>query len=605
LRLDPAAAPQSEGYRLEVSASGATIVGRDAAGAFYGVQTLRQLIATQNGRPALPYCTLRDWPAFSMRGFMHDTGRNFQEIAALKAQMDRLAAYKLNTFHWHLTDRPAWRPQSRLFPQLNDAKYRKAGRDPEKSYSFAEIRDLVRYAADRHIRVIPELDVPGHSDYFDAAFDFKMASPQGMAVLEKLIDEFCAEIPAADCPVLHLGSDEIHISNPQEFMKRMAARVRLNGRTPMVWNPGLVGDSGTIEQYWGDDGYTAIDRPRRGPLVDSTFCYLNTGDALGDVQRYFFHQACRRPAGDDRALGGILCCWPDVRVDDKRKIFLHSPVWPGVLSFAEAVWCGRLAHGGEYLASLPLEGTQAWSYFHEFETRLAVHRDRFFGDEPFPFVRFSQVPWRIVGPFARDGKLPGDHAFEPERVIRETYLDGARTLAWQAVSGGVVDFASRTGAGTMYSSSAAKASPSTMYALTYIHCDAPGTLHAWIGFENPDRASRECGGIPPAGKWCGHGGAVFVNDRPLPAPAWKHPGTQRYLEPTWFLPANEVPYDDEQFYWSRPPVAVSLAAGWNKILFRVPCAYGGQQWTAAFVPVRQGPHGRWIEDLAVKFSVRP
>ena len=190
LRLDPAAPPQPEGYRLEVTSTGVVVTGRDPAGAFYAVQTLRQLALLKEGRMALALCVIRDWPAFGLRGFMHDTGRNFQEVASLKAQIDRLAAYKLNTFHWHLTDNPAWRPQSRIFPQLNDPAKRQDGRDPGQSYSFEEIRDLVRYAAARHVRIIPELDMPGHSAYFEPAFGFPMGSAQGVAVLEKLIDEF-------------------------------------------------------------------------------------------------------------------------------------------------------------------------------------------------------------------------------------------------------------------------------------------------------------------------------------------------------------------------------------------------------------------------------
>ena len=596
--VDTNAMPHAEGYELRISSTGVSVVCGDAAGAFYAVQTLRQLIPTNRAAPSLPGCTIRDWPAFGLRGFMHDTGRNFQEVASLKSQLDRLASYKFNTFHWHLTDNPAWRPQSRVYPQLNDPKFRTPGRDPEKSYSFDEIRDVIRYAAEHHIRVIPELDMPGHSEYFERTFGFKMGTEEGMAVLEKLIDEFCAEIPASDCPILHLGSDEVHVPNPHAFMQRMLSRVRANGRTPMVWNPGLVGDEGTIEQLWRDEGDAGPAASHRRAFVDSSFGYLNGSDALGLVQRYFFHQSCRRACGDDHGLGGILCCWPDVRVDDKRKILLHSPVWPGALAFAEAVWCGREVHHAEYLSAVPAAGSQAWNFFREFEGRLAAHRDRFFAGEPFPYVQFAQVPWRIAGPFLRGSNDTPDHAFVPEREIRDRYAGIERAPAWRVVHGGWLNFRSLVGG-------VAKLERCTMYALTYVYSESPAQMRAWVGFETAARSNRRSGGIPSAGKWCSNGGAVFVNDVPLAAPAWKHPGTQRYLHATWGTPANEIPYDDEEFYWAREPATVPLKAGWNKILLRVPCAYADQNWSAAFIPVRQGADGRWIEDMSVRMSAQP
>ncbi len=253
LLIDPGMHLKPEGYTLQVYEQRVVITGKDAAGLYYGVQTFHQLMQHTAGIYYLPACMITDWPAFAVRGFMHDNGRNFQEIDSLKKQLDRLSAYKFNTFHWHLTDNPAWRPQSRIYPQLNDARYRKEGRDPEKSYSFDEIRGLIRYAKERAITIIPELDMPGHSTYFQRTFGFRMESEQGMQVLEKLIDEFCSEIPAADCPVIHLGSDEVHVPNPAAFITRMTARVKANGRKVMVWNPGLPPEKGTIEQVWRDD----------------------------------------------------------------------------------------------------------------------------------------------------------------------------------------------------------------------------------------------------------------------------------------------------------------------------------------------------------------
>jgi len=590
LRLDDQLAVRGEGYSLEISPQTVVITGKDAAGAFYAVQTVRQLLDRNDKVVQLPGGKILDEPAFALRGFMHDTGRNFQEIESLKRQLDILAAYKFNAFHWHLTDNPAWRPQSRIYPQLNDPKNRKAGRDPERSYSFDDIRKLVRYARERHIRIIPELDMPGHSEYFEPTFGFKMHSEQGMKVLEDLIDEFCREFPASDFPIIHLGSDEVRIPNPDEFIGRMTARLKANGRKAMVWNPGLKGESGTIEQLWSDAGTKAGKRTDGNPFVDSYAGYLNSYDALTLIRRYFFQQVGNRSVGDEIALGGILCMWPDVRVDDKRKIFLHNPVWPGTLAYSEAVWSGRPAFEKKYLDEMPPPETNAGRHFAEFEQRLARHRDRFFKTEPFPFVQSSQVHFRMVGPFIRSKEQPVEKAFEPEIdpgkplpvTVRDLYGGVFRIdeLIGQPLPGEAVE---------------------TIYLETQIFSRKAKQIRAWVGFETPTRSSRKSAGIPPGGKWDANGGAIFVNGKELAGPQWQNPGGNRYLQETWFLPANEVPYTGEEFFWSRQPAAINLKTGWNKVVIRVPRAYRRQNWMAAFVPVKLDANRRWVEDLSLLF----
>jgi hypothetical protein len=595
LALDPAVTPKAEGYHIVITEKEVTITGSDPAGAFYAVQTLRQLARKRtDGVTVLPVCEIRDWPAFAVRGFMHDTGRNFQTVEALKAQLDRFAFLKLNTFHWHLTDNPAWRPQSKLYPQLNDPKFRQAGRDPEKSYSFDDIRDVIAYARERHIRVIPELDMPGHSEFFKRTFGFTMDTPQGMEVLEKLIDEFCAEIPAADCPILHLGSDEVHIKDPKGFMARMSAKVRANGRQVMVWNPGLKGDAGTIEQLWREEGSAAI-AAHANPVVDSSGGYINNFDAILMVRRQFFVQFCGRPDGNEKALGAILCCWPDVRVDDKRKILTQNGVWPTTLAFAESIWCGRPGRDAGLLAVLPADNSAAARDFLEFERRLTGIRDRFFAGEPFLYARNGQIPWLVAGPFTRAKGAPADQAFAPERQPETG--NAAEKVAWRPALGGVIVFDDRSNGGLAPKAGA----PSTMYMQTWIYSETPRTIRAMIGFESPARSNRQCGGIPPAGKWDANGGQVWVNGKPLPAPAWKQPGKNRFMSPTWGTPAGEIPYTDEEFYWTREPASVPLQAGWNQVLLRVPRAHNAQRWIATFIPVREFG-GRWVEDESLRFS---
>jgi hypothetical protein len=297
---------------------------------------------------------------------------------------------------------------------------------------------------------------------------------------------------------------------------------------------------------------------------------------LGLIQRYFFQQICNRPEGDSLALGGILCCWPDVRVTDKQKILLYNPVWPGAITYSEALWCGRPGYDPRFQSVLPGKNTAAWQYFHEFEHRLVQQRDRFFKGEPFPFAAFSGIEWRMTGPDSSARSIPDS---------------SGRSIP---VTGGVVNCDSLV---TQYS--LPDKVPETIYLSTFIYCRKPTSIHAWIGFETPARSNRQSAGIPPSGQWDANGGSIRVNGQLLPGPRWRQPGGQRYLTPTWGKPANEIPYTDEEFYWTRPPATIGLREGWNKIQISIPRTYKAQNWMSVFVPVKLDNTGRWVEDLSV------
>ncbi len=583
-----------EGYQLNISQTGILIKSNDASGFYNAVQTLRQIMAQKNKFQELSGCNITDWPAFVVRGFMHDNGRNFQSIEMLKVQLDKLSWYKFNTFHWHLTDNPAWRAQSKLYPQLNNAKNRMPGRDPDSSYSFDDIRELIRYARQRNISIIPEFDMPGHSKYFEPTFGFKMESEQGMQVLEKLIDEFCAELPFTDCPIIHLGSDEVRIANPAAFIKRMTARVKANGRNVMVWNPGLPAEHGTIEQVWLEDATFVHLRTSKNPYVDSYAGYLNNYDAYSLIQRYFFQQICSKPLGDSLAMGGIVCCWPDVRVEDKSKISLINPVWPGSIAYSESVWCGRPDFRPDYMNVLPAVGTEASNHFIEFEQRLRKHKQMFFSSDHFPYVPFGHIEWNMAGPFYRSA----NDSIDKEFIGVNTAVGTSLSHQTKIVTGGILRFEELLGGAKKLSNPANE----TVYLTAYTFSTKARKIHAVIGFEAAARSNRRSAGIPNNGQWDANGGAIFINDKELPGPVWKMPGGHRYLQATWDKPANEMPYSNEEFYWSRPPAVVALQKGWNKIFVRVPRTYIDQKWIFAFVPVRQDPKGNWIDDTSVNIK---
>ncbi len=601
LAVDAAVMPSAEGYRLEIGQDGIRVTGADAAGIYYGLKTLRQLVALHPS--GAPCGVIEDAPAFAVRGLMHDTGRNFQPVALIKAQLDRLADYKINTFHWHLTDHPGWRIECKAYPILNHPSTRLPERDPDATYSYEEIREVIAYAKARHIRVIPELDMPGHSAYFKKAFGFDMGDPRAMPILKALIAEFCAEIPAADCPILHIGSDEVRIADPAGFIRAIGAEVRAHGRTPMLWNPGLPNDGTAIDQLWKDaDSAKASEGPRAG-LVDSSLGYLNGYDPAQMAQRHLFLQLCRVPRGDAARLGGITCVWPDIRVVDKSRIAALCGVWPGALGFAQASWTGRETSAEKAAVALPAPDSPLGREYAAFEARLARHRDTFFAGEAFPFVRSGHIVWRTIGPFPSDQPLSAT----PEGGLAESYPVGAARLRWKTAHGGVipVDFHVPVPSGPSSSPGKPTRVPGVGYALTYVHAERDVVMRVQVGFETPTRSNRMYAGIPPTGSWDANGGAVFVNDAPAPAPAWKSPGTRRLMRPSWAAPEELIPIDDEELYWMREPASIALKAGWNKILVKLPAGHPGRRSSFAFLPVRQDATGRWVEDLSVRFAVEP
>lgn len=174
LQLDPVSYPTTDSYGLKVSAQGIRISGSSPAGVFYGIQTLRQLLpASVETSPktavrclVVPAVEIRDQPALGWRGLMLDCSRHFMDVATLKQLLDVMAFLKMNRFHWHLIDGNGWRLQIDKYPLLTE---KAAWRGPANAryggfYSKADVREIVAYAASRHIEVIPEFEMPGHSD---------------------------------------------------------------------------------------------------------------------------------------------------------------------------------------------------------------------------------------------------------------------------------------------------------------------------------------------------------------------------------------------------------------------------------------------------------
>ncbi|MFN4284327.1 MAG: beta-N-acetylhexosaminidase [Lacibacter sp.] len=180
-----------EAYRLVVTDSGITISAVQGRGAFYGVQTLLQLLPVQpDAKPAIPFVKIFDAPRFAYRGMHLDVGRHFFPVAYIKRYIDYLALHKINTFHWHLTEDQGWRIEIKQFPELTRVgawrngtiigRYPGTGNDNKPYggfYTQEEIREVVQYARSRFIDVIPEIEMPGHSSAAIAAYPWLSCFP--------------------------------------------------------------------------------------------------------------------------------------------------------------------------------------------------------------------------------------------------------------------------------------------------------------------------------------------------------------------------------------------------------------------------------------------
>jgi N-acetyl-beta-hexosaminidase len=163
----------NEGYKLVVEDNAITITAATKTGVIRAAQTLMQLAAATGGT-SIPGVDITDWAAFKLRGYMHDVGRSFVSFEELKHEVDLLSRFKVNVFHWHLTDNQGFRFESKLYPQLNQAA--NMTRFAGQYYTQAQCTELEAYAAERGLTIIPEIDMPGHSQAFQTAMGFAMNS---------------------------------------------------------------------------------------------------------------------------------------------------------------------------------------------------------------------------------------------------------------------------------------------------------------------------------------------------------------------------------------------------------------------------------------------
>ncbi len=346
----------SEGYQLLVEEDGMVLMANEAAGIFNGLQTIRQLLPVKreineegNKVPIkIATCIINDYPRFEWRGLMLDVSRHFFTVEEVKAYLDMMAKYKFNVFHWHLTDDEGWRIEIKTFPKLTEVgawRVERHGRfganraSPKKSekatyggfYTQEEVKDVIAYAAERNITIVPEIDVPGHSMALLAAYpqystkkEFKFvnpgakfaewytggkfemlientlnpADPAVYAFLDMIFDEIAKLFPGE---YIHMGGDECYkgyweadekvqsfmaangIKDSHElqsyFVKRMEKIISSKGKKMIGWDEILEGGlaEGAAVMSWRGmkGGVEAVGMGHKVVMSPTDFAYLD------------------------------------------------------------------------------------------------------------------------------------------------------------------------------------------------------------------------------------------------------------------------------------------------------------------------------------------
>lgn len=363
---------EDESYALVVGPDAALLRAPSSAGALNGLETLRQLVRVDGVHREIPAVTITDRPRFPWRGLLLDAVRHFMPVDVVRRTLDGMAAVKLNVFHWHLTDDQGFRVESRRFPRFTEVA------SDGQFYTQAEIRELVAYAADRGIRVVPEFDVPGHATAWLVAYPELATLPgpytlerrwgifdptldpsrvETVRFLEALFEEMVELFPDSH---LHIGGDEVsgrhwnesarvrrfaheadladNAAVQADFNRRIANLLAARGRTVVGWDDMLhdtLPRSAVIQSYRGARSMDAAVHTGFPALLSSGY-YLDFMQSAGE------HYAVD-PVPDGlradatlvaRVLGGEACMWSEYV--DARTV--DSRIWPRAAAIAERLW---------------------------------------------------------------------------------------------------------------------------------------------------------------------------------------------------------------------------------------------------------------------------
>jgi hexosaminidase len=364
---------EDESYTLDVTSSGATLTAPGPLGILHGFETFLQLVRSTPAGFAAPAVHIEDKPRFPWRGLMIDVSRHFTPIDTIKHNIDGMAAVKLNVLHLHLSDDQGFRIESKAFPKLqqmgSDGLY----------FSQAEMRDLIEYAADRGIRVVPEFDMPGHATSWFVGYP-EISSGAGPYSIErrwgifdpamdptrdetyKFLDKFIGEMSELfPDRFFHIGGDEVNgkqwdanpkiqafmrahqIKNNQElqqyFTVRLEKIVAKHRKFMVGWDeilsPGMTKDI-VIQSWRGQASLAAAAKQGYRGLLSSGY-YL---DHMQTAAEYYVVDPMSGDAANlgseekSRILGGEACMWAEFTTPDN----VDSRIWPRTAAIAERLW---------------------------------------------------------------------------------------------------------------------------------------------------------------------------------------------------------------------------------------------------------------------------
>ncbi|MBZ4651637.1 MAG: beta-N-acetylhexosaminidase [Proteiniphilum sp.] len=558
-----------EAYRLRITPDSIIIEATTEKGIYWARQTLNQIIASSEGN-TLPTLEITDWPAFRVRGFMHDVGRSFISVEELKKQISLLSQYKINVFHWHLTENEGWRLESRRYPQLNDSS--SFTRLPGKYYTMKDAHEIATHCKAHNMLLIPEIDMPGHSASFVHAMGVDMQSEKGMKILKDLMEEICTEV-FPELPYIHIGTDEVEFTNP-DFVPEMVKHIRGMGKKLISWYPGWNYQPGEIDatQLWS---YRGKAQPGI-PAIDSRFHYINHFDAFGDIVALYNSRIYDTDRGSDDIAGTILAIWNDRLLEDEEQIIVQNYFYPNMLALAERSWLGG---GSEYFDKngviLPAdEKEETFRLFADFERRMLCHKKHNFANESFPYVQQTQVKWHITDPFPNGGDLSA--VFPPEKALSDSYSYNGQTYTVRPAIGASI-YLRHVWGNIVPAFYEDPQENHTAYAYTSVWSPKTQTVGLWVSTQDYSRSESDL--PPPQGEWDYRGSRIFINDKILSPPVWKNRHTER---------TNEITLKNENFT-ARPPMLVNLKKGWNKVLLKLPVGKFStpevrlQKWMFTFV----------------------
>jgi len=366
---------EDEFYKLVVTADHATLTANTVVGALRGMQTFLQLVSGDSSGYFLPAVSIQDQPRFPWRGLMIDVARHFMPVEVIKRNIDGMAAVKMNVLHLHLSDDQGFRIESRKFPKLqgmgSDGLY----------YTQEQIRDIVAYAADRGIRVVPEFDMPGHATAWVVGYPELASAPgpyqlqRSFAVFDTLfdptreetyrfLDAFFGEMaPLFPDEFVHIGGDEVNgkqwAANPriQQFMteqgfttttqlqayftQRVAEILKKHGKHVAGWDeilsPNLPADA--VVQGWHGTGQWAMAARQGHITMWSAPYYL---DQMAPAEWSYSadpvpEKTTLTPDEAARIIGGEVCAWSEYLSPEN----IDSRIWPRTAAIAERFWSPR------------------------------------------------------------------------------------------------------------------------------------------------------------------------------------------------------------------------------------------------------------------------